>query len=602
MKNNINNYEIIEDLNKGKEKGSFGLVYKVLNKKDNEYYVMKKITFNINNKDKIEKEVKILSSINNEYIVKYFESFIDNEFFIIIMEFCEHSDLSEYIKQKKKENQLIDQNVILFIILNICIGLKEIHKNNIIHRDLKPENLFLSKDYKIKIGDFGISKELEDDKYVHNTQTGTYEYMAPEIIKKRNNKFNNKIDLWSLGCIIYELCTLNKCFTSDEGLFGTFNKIINQKHGTINTNYYSREIQDLIDNLLNKDYHNRYDIDQVYDLVFQYNTQLYLIKNNNNNLDETSKNILNNRKIFFADKTKNEIIMTIKIDKSEINKDIYFLDNTDYIDKEGIRHYHDNLKELNEHNTELYINDKQYKYEKYFKFEKEGIYRIKLVFKIPLKDCSHMFDECEKLINIDLSNFNTGNVTDMSYMFSKCKNLVNMDFSKFDTKNVTDMNHMFSWCKNLTDLDLSKFDTKNVTKMSYMFYLCENLKKINLSKFNTKSVTNMNHMFSWCKNLTDLDLSKFETKNATNMSDMFTFCEKLTNLDLSKFVTDKVTNMSFMFYCCKNLTNLDLSNFDNKSATDMNLMFYWCENLKRIVCKDKDIKNIFKDKKIKIEL
>ena len=77
MENNINNYKIIKDLNKGKVKGRFGLVYKVLNKKDNKYYVMKMIFINKDNKDIIEKEVKILSSINNEFIVRYYESFID---------------------------------------------------------------------------------------------------------------------------------------------------------------------------------------------------------------------------------------------------------------------------------------------------------------------------------------------------------------------------------------------------------------------------------------------------------------------------------------------------------------------------------------------
>ena len=95
------------------------------------------------------------------------------------MEYCENSDLREFINKKKKENQLIDQIVILFIALNICIGLKEIHKNKIIHRDLKPENLFIRKDYKIKIGDFGISKKLDINEYVYNTQRGTYGYMAP---------------------------------------------------------------------------------------------------------------------------------------------------------------------------------------------------------------------------------------------------------------------------------------------------------------------------------------------------------------------------------------------------------------------------------------
>jgi hypothetical protein len=87
--------------------------------------------------------------------------------------------------------------------------------------------------------------------------------------------------------------------------------------------------------------------------------------------------------------------MKIKIANEDINEDIYFLDNTDGgKDDEGIKHYHDNLKELNESNTELYINDKKYKFCKFCKFSKEGIYHIKLKFQIEIKDCSYMFFEC----------------------------------------------------------------------------------------------------------------------------------------------------------------------------------------------------------------
>ena len=131
--------------------------------------------------------------------------------------------------------------------------------------------------------------------YIYNTQRGTYEYMAPEVLT--NKKYNNKIDIWSLGCIIYELCTLKKCF-EDDGIFATLNKIINEKHGKINTHYYNEEIQNLIDKLLIKDYKERYDIDKVYDLVFKLNKQFFL--------DDISINILKKQNIylkFFDEKT-----------------------------------------------------------------------------------------------------------------------------------------------------------------------------------------------------------------------------------------------------------------------------------------------------------
>ena len=123
-------------------------------------------------------------------------------------------------------------------------------------------------------------------------------------------------------------------------------------------------------------------------------------------------------------KKENEIEITVKINQNDVNKDIYFLDNTDYIEhKTNIKHFHDNLKELNETNVILYINNNRCKFQKYFKPDKEGIYIINLKFKIYLTDCSFMFAGCSNIINIDFSYFSTKNVANMNYMFSGCSNL-----------------------------------------------------------------------------------------------------------------------------------------------------------------------------------
>ena len=160
--NNVNNqnsskYKIIEQLGEG----GFGKAYKVENKKDKNIYVMKKIPINTKNLEElksIENEALILKEINSEYIVKYIESFIDNAQFNIVMEYCANKDLKSFINFHKDKEQLINEEVIYNIALDICSGIKEIHSKNLIHRDLKPENLFISKDYKVKIGDFGIYK------------------------------------------------------------------------------------------------------------------------------------------------------------------------------------------------------------------------------------------------------------------------------------------------------------------------------------------------------------------------------------------------------------------------------------------------------------
>lgn len=92
---------------------------------------------------------------------------------------------------------------------------------------------------------------------------------------------------------------------------------------------------------------------------------------------------------------------------------------------------------------------------------------------------------------------------------------------------------MFFGCEGLTILDLSNFDTKNVTDMNHMFYGCENLSTLDLSNFNTKNVTDMRCMFFECENLATLDLSSFDTKNVTYMTDMFSGCESLVSVKLN---------------------------------------------------------------------
>ena len=178
-------------------------------------------------------------------------------------------------------------------------------------------------------------------------------------------------------------------------------------------------------------------------------------------------------------KIKNEIRMKIKIDKYNIKKDIYFLDNTNgFEDEKRIIHYHDNLKELNESNTELYINNKKVKYKKYFKPEKEGIYEIILKFNISIKDCSFMFCNCKNIEKIDFISFDTTNVNNMSFMFSGCSSLQSIpDISNWNTTNVNYMSDMFYGCSSLQSIpDISNWNTTNVNKMDYMFFKCSSLK------------------------------------------------------------------------------------------------------------------------------
>ena len=122
-----------------------------------------------------------------------------------------------------------------------------------------------------------------------------------------------------------------------------------------------------------------------------------------------------------------KINITVNVDKNQINNKIYFLDNYYYGDNGDKIEQHEHLKELNEYNTELYINNnKMEKYEKYFIPTKEGEYKIELRFDIYLTDCSYMFSGCENIKSIEFSNFTTTNITNMSYMFYYCRSLITL--------------------------------------------------------------------------------------------------------------------------------------------------------------------------------
>ena len=185
----------------------------------------------------------------------------------------------------------------------------------------------------------------------------------------------------------------------------------------------------------------------------------------------------------------------------------------------------------------------------------------------PIVSMSYMFGG-SKATTLDLSNFDTSNVTDMSKMFQSSK-ATTLDVSNFDTSNITDMSRMFDRSQ-ATTLDLSNFDTSKVTNMGRMFYYSQ-ATTLDVSNFDTSNVTKMFDMFYGTK-ATTLDVSNFNTSKVTNMSGMFSN-SKATTLDVSNFNTSKVTNMSVMFSVSK-ATTLDVSNFDTSNVTNMFGMFW----------------------------
>ena len=205
---------------------------------------------------------------------------------------------------------------------------------------------------------------------------------------------------------------------------------------------------------------------------------------------------------------------------------------------------------------------------------------------------SSMFCGMSRLTSLDLSSFDTSKVTNMDHMFSNTYNLTTLDLSNFNTSKVTDMQWMFNGMDNLTTLNLSNFDTSKVTNMSSMFYGMSRLTTLNLSNFDTSKVTDMNNMFRNMSSITSLDLSHFDTSKVTDMNSMFSGMSSLTALNLSSFDTSKVTKMYMMFYNMHNLTTLDISNFDTSKVTAMYMMFYNMHNLTTLDISNFDTSNV----------
>ncbi len=241
----MENFKIISKIGKG----AYSIVYRVENIQDNKQYALKKVNLRNLSKKEIENalnEVHILASVKSKYIISYKESFIDetDSTLCIIMEYADEGDLQKKITLYKKLKISFLENEIWKIFIQITKGLKDLHEYNILHRDLKSGNIFLFKDGTVKIGDLNVSKITS--RGLGCTQTGTPYYASPEVWK--DNPYNFKSDIWSLGCVLYEICMLNTPFVCNN-MNGLFNKIMKGKFKKIDGKY-SIQLNSLIEKLI----------------------------------------------------------------------------------------------------------------------------------------------------------------------------------------------------------------------------------------------------------------------------------------------------------------------------------------------------------------
>uniref|UniRef100_H3APE6 non-specific serine/threonine protein kinase n=1 Tax=Latimeria chalumnae TaxID=7897 RepID=H3APE6_LATCH len=247
--------------------GSFGKAILVKSKEDGRQYVIKEINISrMSSKEREEsrREVAVLANMKHPNIVQYKESFEESGCLYIVMDYCEGGDLFKRINTQKGILFSEDQKQIMDWFVQICLALKHVHDRKILHRDIKSQNIFLTKEGTVQLGDFGIARVLNSTVELARTCIGTPYYLSPEICE--NKPYNNKSDIWALGCVLYEMCTLKHAFEAGN-MKNLVLKIIRGSYPPVSL-HYSCDLRSLLSQLFKRNPRDRPSVNSILEKSF----------------------------------------------------------------------------------------------------------------------------------------------------------------------------------------------------------------------------------------------------------------------------------------------------------------------------------------------
>lgn len=243
----MNAYEEIKTLGRG----AFAVVMLVRRKTDKEKFVIKRLFTPMSEltpkeRTEVAQEVKLLAHLSHVNVVKFYDNFVDNGVMHILMEFATGGTLYKQIVNR--EGALFEEGQIWEFFVQIVMALKYVHSCNVLHRDLKSQNIMLSgpQQRTIKLGDFGIAKVLSSGHDMAATVVGTPHYLSPEVV--HGKPYDNKSDIWALGCVLYEMCALCKPFDASN-IPGIIMKIVRANPRPIDASY-STDLKNMVSLLL----------------------------------------------------------------------------------------------------------------------------------------------------------------------------------------------------------------------------------------------------------------------------------------------------------------------------------------------------------------
>ncbi len=246
-------------------KGSFGSAVLVTDKSTRRKCVVKMINVSqLTAKERADanKEVKILGDMKHPNIIGYRESFVERKVLHIVMDYADGGDLYARIQREKRRGlgSYFPEEQVLDWFVQICLALKHVHDRKILHRDLKTQNIFLTSGNIVKLGDFGIAKVLKDTMECARTAIGTPYYLSPEICEDK--AYNNKSDIWSLGCVLYEMLTLKHAFDG-ANMKALVSRILRGVYPPVSSKHYSKPLRDLVGQMLRRNPRERPTVNQI---------------------------------------------------------------------------------------------------------------------------------------------------------------------------------------------------------------------------------------------------------------------------------------------------------------------------------------------------
>lgn len=241
-------YEKIRHLGRG----AYATVDLVKYKPTGEFRALKRISMQfLNDKERrnAENEAILMKVLVAPTIIQFYEQIVEEHYLIIAMEYAEHGALNDKLQEMRNHNQRVSNEQMLLWLAQILVALMVMHSKYILHRDLKTQNLFLSSSDMIKVGDLGIAKSLSSTMEMAQSVAGTPYNMAPEII--RGDSYGPKTDIWSLGCVMYEIATFRRPFEAPD-VQKLFDVVLNKDYAPF-PDYVDSNIKLLISQMLNKD-------------------------------------------------------------------------------------------------------------------------------------------------------------------------------------------------------------------------------------------------------------------------------------------------------------------------------------------------------------